>query len=200
MKSKMMRIADYLLLFSPHIRDVGLFHGKMGIAMALYMYSSKYCDEQMGEFAWELFRQVYDGVHCDMAVGLENGLAGIGYGTTLLNVLGLLDGNIDEALIDIDRKIMERDPRRMTDMSTRSGAGGILLYLSLRQSLGNGLRTFDDVYLQELQNTCGDMPQAATTDILRILYEPESGPNDYIGRPLGIDGGCAFHLVKSYLS
>lgn len=195
-----MRIADYLLLHGPRIPDIGLFHGKMGIATALYMYSARYGDGQTGEFAWELFQQVYEGIHRDMPVGLENGLAGIGYGTTLLNTLGLLDGDLNDVLMEIDRKIMERDPRRMTDLSLRSGAAGIMRYIALRKSSGQGLLTFDSVYLRELQETAGRQPDGSPCDILSILNEPESGPEEYIGRPLGIDGGIAYHLVKTYLS
>ena len=66
------------------MQELGLFHGKMGVVVALYLYADAYGDEVMREYAWELFQQVYDGVHTDMPVGLERGLAGIGYGTTLL--------------------------------------------------------------------------------------------------------------------
>lgn len=195
----MIKIADYLLLHAPRIHDIGLFHGKMGITIALYLYSIKCSDEQMGEFAWELFQEVYEGIHCDMPVGLENGLAGIGYGTALLNRLGMLDGDLNNVLLEIDRKIMERDPRRMTDRSVRNGTAGIRLYLSLRKSLGE-LLSFDNNYLKEIQDTCRLQPAELPLDILSILHEPEFGPCEYIDRPLGIDGGIAFHLVKSYLS
>lgn len=199
-KEELTKITDYLLLYSPRISDIGLFHGKMGIATALYMHSAQFGDKTTGEFAWELFQQVYDGVNCDMPVGLENGLAGIGYGTTLLTGLGLLDGDLDDVLMEIDVKIMERDPRRMTDFSMRNGAGGILLYINLRRSLGCSLRSFDNGYLLELQQTGVRRPKEPPSDILRMLHEPTFGPDEYIDRPLGIDGGISYHLVKSYLS
>lgn len=121
MKKEMDKIADYLLLRSSYMQELGLFHGKMGVVVALYLYADAYGDEVMREYAWELFQQVYDGVHTDMPVGLERGLAGIGYGTTLLCKRGLVECSLNDILEDIDRKIMERDPRRLTDMSVRTG-------------------------------------------------------------------------------
>ena len=102
------KIADYLLLRSSYMQELGLFHGKMGVVVALYLYADAYGDEVMREYAWELFQQVYDGVHTDMPVGLERGLAGIGYGTTLLCKRGLVECSLNDILEDIDRKIMER--------------------------------------------------------------------------------------------
>lgn len=196
MNKEMTRIADYLLLHSPHIGDIGLFHGKMGIAVALYLYSVRFDDSHMGEFAWELFQQVYDGIHTDMPVGLEYGLAGIGYGTSLLNGYGILDGDLNDVLMEIDRKIMERDPRRMTDLSIRTGAGGILLYIRLRRSLGGEPRTFHPDYLRELYAACGDTTHNPMPGLPDILYEPTFGPDGYVDGPTGIDGGSAWHILK----
>ena len=63
MKKEMDKIADYLLLRSSYMQELGLFHGKMGVVVALYLYADAYGDEVMREYAWELFQQVYDGVH-----------------------------------------------------------------------------------------------------------------------------------------
>ena len=106
MKEEMDKIADYLLLRSGYLQELGLFHGKMGVVVALYLYADAYGDEVMREYAWELFQQVYDGVHTDMPVGLERGLAGIGYGTTLLCKRGLVECSLNDILEDIDRKLL----------------------------------------------------------------------------------------------
>ena len=61
MKKEMDKIADYLLLRSSYMQELGLFHGKMGVVVALYLYADAYGDEVMREYAWELFQQVYAG-------------------------------------------------------------------------------------------------------------------------------------------
>ena len=39
MKKEMDKIADYLLLRSSYMQELGLFHGKMGVVVALYLYA-----------------------------------------------------------------------------------------------------------------------------------------------------------------
>ena len=39
MKEEMDKIADYLLLRSGYLQELGLFHGKMGVVVALYLYA-----------------------------------------------------------------------------------------------------------------------------------------------------------------
>ena len=179
MKEEMDKIADYLLLRSGYLQELGLFHGKMGVVVALYLYADAYGDEVMREYAWELFQQVYDGVHTDMPVGLERGLAGIGYGTTFLCKRGLVECSLNDILEDIDRKIMERDPRRLTDMSVRSGLRGLMLYLGLRQSV-EAVTTFDSRYMMELQDTVErNNLSCRTLDFMDVLNEPTFPEAEY---------------------
>ena len=82
MNERLKKIVDYLLLSSPYMHDIGLFHGKMGVVIALYLYSAKYRDELISDYAWDLLQHIYDNINSNMPIGLEYGLAGIGYGTT----------------------------------------------------------------------------------------------------------------------
>lgn len=201
MNTELRKITDYLLLKSPYIQDIGLFHGKMGIAVALYVYANRYRDKLLEEYAWDLLQQVYDGVHVDMPIGLEYGLSGIGYGTALLCELGLVECDLNEILGEVDARIMERDPRRITDFSVRSGAGGLQLYIALRQRVSGCILTFDSQYFAELQSA---MMNKATlnpsTHIISLLNEPSFTATDYIDKPIGIDGGCAYYILKNILS
>lgn len=201
MNSELRKMVDYLLLKSPFLQDIGLFHGKMGVAVALYAYAYRYHDNLIKEYAWDLFQQVYDGVHVDMPIGLEYGLSGIGYGTTLLFGLGYVECDLNAILCDIDVKIMERDPRRITDFSLRSGAGGIQLYLTLRQKVGGPLLTFDNLYLSELQSAMANkMMPKFDVSIINILSEPLFAECEYIEKPIGIDEGSAYFILKDILT
>lgn len=201
MNTGLRKITDYLLLKSSYLKDIGLFHGKMGIAVALYAYANRYHDNLIEEYAWDLFQQVYEGIHVDMSIGLENGLVGIGYGTTLLCEQGWVECDLNAILSDIDAKIMERDPRRITDFSVRSGAGGILLYLTLRQKVGGPLLTFDRQYLGELQSAMANkMTPVIDAGIISILNEPLFAVSEYIENPIGIDGGSAYYILKNILT
>lgn len=201
MKTELRKIADYLLLKSPYILDIGLFHGKMGIVVSLYAYAKKYNDRLLEDFAWDLLQQIYDKVHTDTPTGLENGLAGIGYGTTLLSKLGLVACDLNSVLADIDAKIMERDPRRMSDFSVRTGAGGVLLYLALRHETDGTVLTFDNLYMAELKSAAADkVMHNPDTDLLGMLNKPSFAACDYIEKPVGIDGGSAYYILKDILS
>ncbi len=201
MDTELRKIADYLLLKSPYIQDVGLFHGKMGIVVSLYAYANKYGDSLLEDYAWDLLQQIYEEVHTDMPIGLENGLTGTGYGTSLLCKLGLVECDLNAVLEDVDTKIMERDPRRISDFSVRSGVGGLLLYLALRQSTGEPLLTFDNQYLTELESaTAGRLKLNPNTSLLDLLNKPSFGVDDYIEKPVGIDGGSAYYILNDILS
>lgn len=200
METKLHKISDYLLLKSSFSKDISLFHGKMGIVLSLYLYASQHDDELLKEYAWDLFLQVHDSVHTDMPIGLEYGLAGIGVGTVLLCHHGGIDCDFNDILSDVDAKIMERDPRRMKDLSLRTGVAGLWYYLRLRETLGNGIKSFDRQYINELHlvydesRMTGDVP-----NIMEMVNEPFFALDDYIEKPLGIDNGCSYYILKSVI-
>lgn len=201
MNDKLRKITDYLLLYSPYMHDTGLFHGKMGVVVTLYMYAEKFHDKLISEYAWELFQHIYDGVHSNMPIGLEYGLSGIGYGATLIYKHGLIDCDLNSVLAEIDSKIMEYDPRRMKDLSVRSGIGGLMRYIALRQSTGKPLETFDAQYLTELYTTAARMTACSNeTSIMSILNAPPFPIEEYTEKPLGIDGGSAYYILKGTLT
>lgn len=183
------------------MQNLGLFHGKMGIVVALYVYANKYDDKLLEEYAWDLFQQVYEGVHSNMPMGLEYGLTGIAYGTTLMCEQGWVECDLNDILADIDAKIMEYDPRRITDFSVRTGAGGLCLYLALRQRVSGLLSTFDKQFLSELQSTMLNRETVVpVSNIVEILNEPPFAIDNYIEKPIGIDAGSAFYILKHVLA
>lgn len=201
MRKELTKIADYLLLRSSYIQDIGLFHGKMGIVVSLYAYAKKYGDPLMEDYAWDLLQQIYESIHTDTPVGMEYGLAGIGYGMALLCQLGLIECDLNAVLSDVDAKIMERDPRRMADHSVRTGTGGLALYIALRQRTGMPLLTFDGQYLAELGSAVAGGPGInPRTRLIDILNEPSFGVDGYVGKPIGIDGGSAYYILNDILS
>lgn len=194
------KIVDYLLLKSSSIRDVSLFHGKMGIVVSLYLYAERHKDELLKEYAWDLFLQVHDSIHTNMPVGLEYGLAGIGVGTVLLCHYGNMDCDFNDILADIDAKIMERDPRRFKDLSMRTGMAGVKYYLRLRGALGGEMKSFDHQYITELQQVLGELEISENApSIIEIINKPSFTLDEYIEKPLGIDIGCSYYILNSVI-
>ena len=201
MNERLRKIVDYLLISSPYMHDIGLFHGKMGVVIALYLYSAKYRDELISDYAWDLLQHIYDNINSNMPIGLEYGLAGIGYGTTILYKHGLVDCDLNSILVDVDSKIMEHDPRRIKDMSIRSGVEGLMQYIALRKSTGEPFETFDAQYLTELYTTASPIASVfQDKSIMSILNAPTFSIEEYTEKPLGIDGGSAYYILKDVLT
>lgn len=189
------------MLKSIETSDISLYHGKMGIVLALYIYAQQSAQEHIKDYVWDLLQEVYNGVNETQPVGLEYGLAGIGYGTTLLKKYGIFDCDLDEVLCNIDQKIMTYDPRRITDFTYRTGAWGLSNYISLRMNVEGKISSFDTQYLQELQYVLSanqaynkGMPEKT---IWTDLQAPDWELSDFQNHPLGIDEGLAYYLIKN---
>lgn len=144
---------ERLVLNVSFLTDLGLFHGKMGHAIFFAHYGRLVDNVSYENFAGELLEEVYEEINISLPVNMEYGLCGIGWGIEYLVGQGFMEGCTDEILKDIDELIMERDPRRMHDLSFRKGLGGILYYVMVRLS---SLREtdnlpFDSFYLESLR-------------------------------------------------
>lgn len=194
------KIADYLLLKSSYLDNIGLFHGKTGVVLALYVYARKFGDSLLEEYAWDLFQQVYDGIHSDLPIGMENGLVGIAYGITWLKAHEYIDCDLNDILAEIDKTVMERDPRRFSDFSLRSGLEGVVQYIAFRKSINEPLLSFDSQYLSELLFRANrNYFPVDLSDLCDIVCAPSFRIEDYIDKPIGIDQGSAYYILKNVL-
>lgn len=195
------KISNHLMLKSVDLCDIGLYHGKMGLVLALYLYSLQESLEYIGEFAWELLQDVYAGVNEALPVGMEYGLSGIGYGVSLLKKYGVFDNDLDDVLHSIDEKIMVYDPRRIKDYSYRSGALGVYSYIRLRMDIEGKANSLDSQYLKELQQTLTKAPNFSNGIPYKMLWQdlqvPEWNTEEFQGKPIGIDGGLAYYLINT---
>lgn len=147
------RIVPHILLNSSFVPDLGIFHGKMGIVLFFAHYGRYTGNSLYDDFAGKLLDEIYEDLPNDLPATLESGLCGIGWGIEYLVQNKFMEGDTDEILKDIDCRIMERDPRRIKDMSFRNGLGGIIFYVTARlnKKRNKGNSPFDISYLTELQ-------------------------------------------------
>ena len=143
----------YLTINGSYLNDLGLFHGKMGIVLFFSELAHVSQNSAYEDLASNLLGEIYEEIHYDLPINLENGLCGIGWGIEYLVQHGLLEGDTDEILSDIDQKVMEINPLRMKDFSLRRGLGGIACYVLARLNASRQSQTlpFDDDYLNFLQ-------------------------------------------------
>ena len=150
--SQLLRIARSLILNAGFLHDISLCNGTMGIAIFFFHYSRYSNNNTYTEFAWDLIEDIYKNIHNGLPVNFENGLCGTGWGIEYLVQHKFIEGDTGEVLEDLDRLVMERDPRRITDLSFEKGLGGIHYYVSVHtHSPFCPVTAFDPVYSEELQ-------------------------------------------------
>lgn len=134
------------------IADVGLLRGQMGMVIFLFHYSRLCQSKLYRQKAEQKLENILSMIKADTHYALSTGLSGIGWGIMYLYQEDFVEGNIDEILEDFDRKIMEIDPKRITDLSWSFGFGGIVTYLLARLYIvkKGAVSPFDDDYLEKV--------------------------------------------------
>lgn len=84
-------IINHILLRSVDCKDISLYHGKMGIVLALYLNAREQGKAEWEDWAWDLLQSVYAQLAENLPYDMEDGLVGIGYAVTLLKKNGIFD-------------------------------------------------------------------------------------------------------------
>lgn len=196
------QIANYILLHGRYQRNIGLFHGKAGIMLTMFLFSQKTGISVYHDFAEDLFDDVQNQLYDNMPIGMENGLAGIAYAMSYLANKNILSFDQNEILSDIDNKIMSADPRRITDLSFNTGALGIWIYINERMKCKEVLTSIDGQYIGELKDILKEGYSSNTSEfnLLERLQKPTFSIHEYEKQKLDIDEGVAYYLLKYSLT
>ncbi len=178
-------VLNRLVLGCGAVDDAGLYYGKMGLVLLLYYYERCSGRSVYGEFADELLDEVYRGCR-NLPVDFAHGVCGIGWAVSCLVRHGFVGGNVNEVLAEVDKKVMERNPLRMTDWSFKTGLSGLLCYVLTRlddAKRWQAVCPFDEGYLRDLRKAVlrmlGDV-QCREDNRMALAYvgcagNPESG-------------------------
>lgn len=110
--------------------EIGLWNGKMGIAICLLHLYRITEVKRYEEVASELIDNVYEQISLQMPLSFESGLIGIGCGFQYIISNGFVDADSDEILSDIDYIIINCiDMRSIDSLSFENGVCGLLYYL-----------------------------------------------------------------------
>lgn len=145
------RIARYLMLHSSFTNNIGLFDGKMGVVLFFTNYSRYTGYKRYERFAGELIDEIYEEIHIDCSTDFGNGLAGIAWGIEYLIKNDFVKADASEILKELDHKILERDVRRVKDISVESGLKGIAYYAISRCAGREYSLTFKDYIIDLVQ-------------------------------------------------
>ena len=146
-------IADKELLRSLSYSDLSLFNGQMGSAIFFALLSRITENHWYEDFAGELLDNICQNITIQIPINFAYGLCGIGWGIEFLKYRGFISDDTDEILSDIDKAVMERDVRRITDDSFDTGLKGIFAYVNCRlmSKRDNCYLPFDEIYLSEIK-------------------------------------------------
>lgn len=120
------RTANHLVINSSFLNNLGLFHGRMWSVIFFYHYSRYTNNPIYEEFAGELLDEIFEEIHDKLQIDFGNGYLGIGWGIEYLAEQKFISGEPKDILRDIDKKVMERDVRRIriSDMFLNTGLEG----------------------------------------------------------------------------
>ena len=83
-------------------QSTGLFRGKMGTCLALYLLNKKCPTLEAEAFADTTMSQILDLTAKMSCIDFDEGLSGIGFGINMLSEVNCIEGDIDDILHDID--------------------------------------------------------------------------------------------------
>ncbi len=145
------RIVRYLMLHSSFTHNLGLLNGKTGIAIFFFQYARHTGIKLYEKFAEDLVIEIYDEIHTNYSTSFYDGLCGIGWGIEYLIRNKFVEADADEVLEDFDRRILERDVRRIADGSLNTGLKGIACYIISRcANKINRNNSLNKEYIQDL--------------------------------------------------
>ena len=214
----------HLLLQSPFIKDIGLLHGKMGVALFFYHYAKHTDNTVYSDYADDLLDDVWKNLHNRLPDTFESGSTGIVWGIEYLIQNNFVQGNSNDICEDVDARIMQTDLRRMTPEFIQKELEGFLHYVLIR-TLGTIKQQsnppFDKMYRNDLarlfsfllqQNkaneTCqtlirqyltyisGESPLHYTPNLLLFIDGCKTGEKEMLFAPLGLKNGLAGMLYK----
>jgi len=143
-KNRSQRIINVLLLNASFIDNLGLMHGKMGIAIYFFHLARETKTQIYEDYAGELIDEIYEEITVTTPLDFENGLAGIGWGIEYLVQNGFLEADTDEVLEDFDNRLQP----------ARNQIQGI--------GLLNGLTGLGAYYLKRIQNPASSDEKVTT--------------------------------------
>lgn len=191
------QIANHLIINSSFLTDLSLYHGKMGIVLFFYNYARYTQNSIYEEFAGELLDEIFEEIHDYIGVDFENGLSGIGWGILYLFQNQYADGNPDDILEEIDRKIMEVNLLKVRDCSLERGLAGLSTYLSYRFSLQKEVPFFDADFVSDWHKVMEERDINNLPGLSALLGACTCASLEEIGiTSLGLHHGYAGHGLK----
>lgn len=166
------RIAHILMLNSFFLSEIGLFQGQIGVVLAMAKFYEYTKNEIYSDFVYDLLEVIVSKINKRLPFSFSKGLSGIGWGIEYLIQNKFVEGKSVEVCEEMDRKIMETDPRRIVDYSLETGFEGLLFYIvyHLQGVIQQDSKLpFDSGYLSDVYSVCKSMGDKDVGESLHSL-------------------------------
>lgn len=176
----------HLILHSRDITDVGLFYGKLGIALVLFKYAKHNKSRAIQLLAESLIEEVLHSLSEKMSLEMSSGLCGIGWGVEFLIQNRYMEGDSLDVCEVIDKKMLIENPVYIEDVSLETGLEGKLHYIlaHIQGTKGRGM-PFSSDYLNmlkfkfdsllESQDTLSDSMRNLIAIFMKIFHSEQWG-------------------------
>lgn len=172
-KDRLPGIINDIKEWTENMKDLSLGNGKSGAMLALACYSLAFNNENADKKASFLLTDILNSLpNSDLPYGFNSGYAGIGWALIFLIHNNLLDNSLDQELAYIDSRIMELSPKRISNLSFETGAGGLLAYINARLSMTSykgESHPFSQEYLSEVFLLCQSITTYISPDIKTLI-------------------------------
>jgi hypothetical protein len=159
-KETLVQVVRHLMLHSSYTPDLGLLNGKIGIILFFYEYASYTNNRLYRDFADDLLDEIFEELATNLPIGFADGLCGIAWGIEYLMRKGFVEADADEVLEELDQQIAERDVRKMTDYSLKTGLKGVAYYVLSRYHHRQGEHPIINyTYINDLADRLGKESQ-----------------------------------------
>lgn len=168
------RAIHYLLLKSHFLKELGLFYGKIGVAITFFDYGRKVNNKIFYDHARELIEGILNKIDHRINNDFGTGLAGIAWGIEYMVQNKYIDENSNSLCTDIDDRMMLISFERMTDLSLETGIEGILHYILSRfkgSLTSNNTTLFDKSFLDDLNDKITHVKKLEISKDLRYLID-----------------------------
>lgn len=120
-------IPNNLMLHSTSISDIGLLHGKVGIAIYFHHLARQSGKSVFSEFAGKLINEVTNSISTETPFDFESGITGIGWAIEYLIQNGFIDADADDMLEEFDTKVYQVLIHEQKDIATTLAIGHYLV-------------------------------------------------------------------------
>lgn len=127
------RISRFLMLHGSSVSNLGLLNGKMGICIFFYRYSQITRTKYYSDFADEIIDEIYKEITTTSPTNFCDGLSGISWGIEFIVRNNFVKADTDDILEDLDKQVVERDIRKIDDISLETGLEGLAHYVISRR-------------------------------------------------------------------